>query len=160
VRVVQGNVPRLRTRTSTPSGPRCSTTTCRRRAISPRTSGPVASSSRTSSSGRRTPPTSTLHHPEAYDAIDRAVEDIGVPVLVGAVLQGPGEKISNAGIVWDPVTGPGERYVKRHPVPFGEYIPFRSLAPRITERVDLVPATSPPGTASASWTSVRCGWVT
>jgi apolipoprotein N-acyltransferase len=68
-------------------------------------------------------------NPEAYDAIDRAVEDIGVPVLVGAVLQGPGEKISNAGIVWDPVTGPGERYVKRHPVPFGEYIPYRSLAP-------------------------------
>jgi apolipoprotein N-acyltransferase len=78
-------------------------------------------------------------NPEAYDAIDRAVEDIGVPVLVGAVLQGPGEKISNAGIVWDPVTGPGERYVKRHPVPFGEYIPYRSLARRITERVDLVP---------------------
>jgi len=77
--------------------------------------------------------------PAAYDAIDAAVQDVGVPVLVGAVLQGPGEKISNAGIVWDPVTGPGERYVKRHPVPFGEYIPFRSLARRITERVDLVP---------------------
>jgi apolipoprotein N-acyltransferase len=77
--------------------------------------------------------------PEAYDAIDGAVEDIGVPVLVGAVLRGPGEKISNVGIVWDPATGPGERYVKRHPVPFGEYIPYRSLARRITERVDLVP---------------------
>jgi apolipoprotein N-acyltransferase len=77
--------------------------------------------------------------PAAYDAIDGAVKDVGVPVLVGAVLQGPGEKVSNAGIVWDPVTGPGERYVKRHPVPFGEYIPFRSLARRITERVDLVP---------------------
>ena len=77
--------------------------------------------------------------PAAFEAIDEAVRDVGVPVLVGAVLQGPGEKISNAGIVWDPVTGPGERYVKRHPVPFGEYIPYRSLARRITERVDLVP---------------------
>jgi apolipoprotein N-acyltransferase len=47
--------------------------------------------------------------------------------------------VSNTGIVWDPDTGPGERYVKRHPVPFGEYIPFRSLVGRVTDKVDLVP---------------------
>ncbi len=75
----------------------------------------------------------------AFAAIDGAVKDVGVPVLVGAVLQGPGDKVSNSGIVWDPVTGPGERYVKRHPVPFGEYIPLRALARRITSKVDLVP---------------------
>jgi len=77
--------------------------------------------------------------PDAYAIIDAAVRDVGVPVLVGAVLQGPGDQVSNAGIVWDPRTGPGERYVKRHPVPFGEYIPFRSLARAITPKVDLVP---------------------
>ena len=77
--------------------------------------------------------------PGAYAAIDGAVRDIGVPVLVGAVLQGPGDGLSNAGIVWDPETGPGERYVKRHPVPFGEYIPLRPLARRISDSVDLVP---------------------
>jgi len=76
---------------------------------------------------------------EAFALIDQAVRDIGVPVLVGAVLDGPGDKISNTGIVWDPETGPGERYVKRHPVPFGEYIPLRSLARRISSQVDLVP---------------------
>ncbi|MEX2290907.1 MAG: apolipoprotein N-acyltransferase [Mycobacteriales bacterium] len=77
--------------------------------------------------------------PEAFTAIDGAVQDIGVPVLVGAVLLGPGEQVSNAGIVWDPVSGPGRRYVKRHPVPFGEYIPYRSLVRRVTSKVDLVP---------------------
>ena len=77
--------------------------------------------------------------PQAAQTIGDAVTDIGVPVLVGAVLNGPGNKVRNAGIVWDPVSGPGEMYVKRHPVPFGEYMPFRSLARRITSKVDLVP---------------------
>lgn len=77
--------------------------------------------------------------PEAAQVIDEAVRDVGVPLLVGAVTDGPGDKISNRGIVWDPATGPGETYVKRHPVPFGEYIPFRSLVRKVTKKVDLVP---------------------
>jgi len=44
------------------------------------------------------------------------------------------------------VTGPGERYVKQHPVPFGEYIPYRSLVRKITSKVDLVPRDFAQGT--------------
>lgn len=79
-----------------------------------------------------------FNDPSARALIDAAAQAIGVPILVGAVLDGPGRKVTNAGIVWDPTSGPGERYVKRHPVPFGEYIPLRQLSRRFSEKVDLV----------------------
>lgn len=59
------------------------------------------------------------------DGIREAAEAIGVPVLVGAIVDAGPDHVLNQGIVWDPVTGAGERYTKRHPVPYGEYIPFR-----------------------------------
>jgi apolipoprotein N-acyltransferase len=58
-------------------------------------------------------------------AIRTASAAIDVPILVGAIVDaGPGH-VLNQGIVWDPVTGAGDRYTKHHPVVFGEYIPFR-----------------------------------
>ncbi|MEC9050822.1 MAG: apolipoprotein N-acyltransferase, partial [Actinomycetota bacterium] len=62
---------------------------------------------------------------ETNQGIERAVAAIGVPVLVGAIVDDGPEHVLNQGIVWDPATGPGERYTKWHPVPYGEYIPFR-----------------------------------
>ncbi|MBA2772435.1 MAG: apolipoprotein N-acyltransferase [Nocardioidaceae bacterium] len=76
----------------------------------------------------------------AYDEIDQAVRAIGVPTLVGAVVDGPtATQVQNMGIVWDPTTGPGAQYIKRHPVPFGEYIPFRGLLTRFISRLDQIP---------------------
>ncbi|WP_236832885.1 apolipoprotein N-acyltransferase [Blastococcus sp. KM273128] len=75
---------------------------------------------------------------DAAAAIDRAVQAIGAPVLVGAVLDGPGENLTNAGIVWDPVEGAGASYAKRHPVPFGEYMPLRSFFRIFSDQVDLL----------------------
>jgi apolipoprotein N-acyltransferase len=75
---------------------------------------------------------------DAAAAISRAARAIGAPVLVGAVVDGPGEKLSNTGIVWDPVTGPGATYVKRHPVPLAEYVPARSFFRFFSDKVDLV----------------------
>ncbi|MGI5201122.1 apolipoprotein N-acyltransferase [Spirillospora sp. CA-108201] len=78
--------------------------------------------------------------PDAYNAIDGAVKDIGVPVLVGALTDTPdGEKVENRGIVWDPRTGPGDYYVKRHPVPFGEYLPFRDVLTKLITRFERIP---------------------
>ena len=40
--------------------------------------------------------------------------------------------------MWSPTTGPGQTYTKMHPVPFAEYMPIRSFARLITDKVDLV----------------------
>jgi apolipoprotein N-acyltransferase len=79
-----------------------------------------------------------LRNRDAAAVIDGAVRAIGVPVVVGAVLDEPVGKVSNASIVWTPGAGPGQRYVKQHPAPFAEYIPYRSFFRRISTKVDLV----------------------
>src|SRR6202012_5059515 len=42
------------------------------------------------------------------------------------------------GISGSPTTGPGAMYVKRHPVPFAEYIPLRSIAEKVSSAAKLV----------------------
>jgi apolipoprotein N-acyltransferase len=77
--------------------------------------------------------------PAVFQAIDATVRSIGVPILVGAILDGPGANHRrNVGILWSPTTGPGAQYVKRHPVPFAEYIPLRSIARKVSSAVDDV----------------------
>lgn len=76
---------------------------------------------------------------DAHDTIQAAVSAVGVPTLVGSVLDNPPGRLSNVSIVWDPQTGPGEQYVKRHPVPFGEYIPSRDFFRHFSDKIDLVP---------------------
>nr|WP_153451250.1 apolipoprotein N-acyltransferase [Streptomyces smaragdinus] len=84
---------------------------------------------------------------EAYAAIDGAVRDIGVPVLVGALVDHPTKEgyVENQGIVWDPGTGPGKSYTKQHPVPFGEYVPFREQLSKVITRLQRVPRDFYPG---------------
>lgn len=78
--------------------------------------------------------------------IDAAVKDIGVPVLVGAVV-GIGENNrATRSLVWDPVTGPGAYYDKQQLVPFGEYTPLKELVLALFERAGLVGKQSVAGT--------------
>jgi apolipoprotein N-acyltransferase len=75
---------------------------------------------------------------DAGRQIQRAADAIDAPILVGAVVQGPGRFISNTAIVWRPGDGPGDTYVKRHPVPFGEYVPARSFFRNFSADIDRV----------------------
>ena len=69
----------------------------------------------------------------------------------------PGEDhVLNQGIVWDPETGAGERYTKHHPVPYGEYIPFRSCCAAGASRTTGSSAGSR-ATCSAAPATSRCG---
>jgi apolipoprotein N-acyltransferase len=82
-----------------------------------------------------------LRNQDAAQQIAAAAAAIGAPILVGAVLRTDVQgEIKNAGILWQPVTGPdlAQQYVKRHPVPFAEYMPLRPVARLVTEKVDLV----------------------
>lgn len=78
--------------------------------------------------------------PTAAAEISVAAAAVGVPIVVGAVVETDDpSKVQNTGIVWDPQTGPGQLYVKNHPVPFGEFVPFREQLAPLIGRFERVP---------------------
>lgn len=91
-----------------------------------------------------------LRNPGAGARISAAADAVGVPILVGAVLAGPGAgQVRNAGLLWHPNTGPdlAQLYIKRHPVPFAEYVPLRRIARMVSDQVDRVRADFVAGTS-------------
>jgi apolipoprotein N-acyltransferase len=77
---------------------------------------------------------------DAHALVDSAVRDVGVPTLLGAIaFTADRRHLENRGIVWSPQTGPGAYYIKRHPVPFGEYVPMRALLTKFIGQFKLVP---------------------
>jgi apolipoprotein N-acyltransferase len=93
----------------------------------------------------------------ARDEIDAAVRDIGVPVLVGAVVGVGKNERATRSLVWDPVTGPGAHYDKQRLVPFGEFTPMKELVLALFERASLVGKQSVAGTRDGD---LRMGPVT
>jgi len=82
-----------------------------------------------------------LSNTDAAEQIGVAARAIGVPILVGAVVERPDATpedpaASNTVIVWDPVTGPGERHDKQIVQPFGEYLPWRSFFRHLSSYAD------------------------
>lgn len=86
---------------------------------------------------------------DVNNSIMAASESIGVPILVGVMADDPADdsQVLNQGIVWRPGLGGGDRYTKLHPVPYGEYIPFRgSLMPASYGKLRLIPRDMARGT--------------
>lgn len=81
----------------------------------------------------------------AYAKVSQAVADIKAQTLVGAVVVVGKNNAQELGIVWDPQSGPGQSYAKRHLVPFGEYIPFRAELTKFISELSLVPRDFIPG---------------
>jgi apolipoprotein N-acyltransferase len=75
---------------------------------------------------------------DAKAEILQTVEEAGVPIIVGGLLEEPPGHVSNVSLLYEPAKGNVARYVKRHPVPFAEYIPQRDFYRIFTEQVDLV----------------------
>ncbi len=85
-------------------------------------------------------------YPSVYDEVLGTVAAVGRPVLVGEVLQDP---LRNVGQLWVPGRGPTYPiYVKRQLVPFGEYIPFRSIISSFSSLPSLQPVNFTPGHAA------------
>lgn len=88
---------------------------------------------------------------EINAGIVAASDAIDVPILVGGTNSNPLDdtQVLNQGIVYQPGLGSGDRYTKRHPVPYGEYIPFRgsSWMPSTYGRLTEVPRDMVRGTS-------------
>jgi apolipoprotein N-acyltransferase len=64
---------------------------------------------------------------ELRAAVEASIRAVGVPTLAGAVTDAPGDRFYNEVLYYSPQGQVIDRYAKMHPVPFGEYVPFRPL---------------------------------
>jgi apolipoprotein N-acyltransferase len=96
-------------------------------------------------------PVAADHAPD-YDIAASEFNDVSkrmhAPLLAGTIQQ-RGSKFFNTSLLWEYGKGEVDHYDKKHPVPFGEYVPdrafWRALAPGL---IDLIGRDYTPGTTN------------
>lgn len=82
---------------------------------------------------------------QAASVLDYISAHMHAPLITGAITQHNG-KIFNSSLVWEAGKGVVASYDKKHPVPFGEYIPDRAFwRPFAPSLIDLVQRDYTPG---------------
>ncbi|MGY5764549.1 apolipoprotein N-acyltransferase [Brachybacterium sp. DNPG3] len=71
-------------------------------------------------------------------ALGQAANAAGAPLLVGTQYAVGEDRRINASMLFDSEGEAVYEYAKRHPVPFGEYVPFRDFFRQFSDKVDLV----------------------
>ena len=89
-------------------------------------------------------PTSSSQTAAVLDDLSRRVD---APLIVSAVTE-RGPELFNSSLLWTADGGPEQTYDKRHPVPFGEYVPDRAFwEPFAPDLIGLIGREYTPGTA-------------
>ncbi len=91
-------------------------------------------------------------HQIAADEFNDVVKRTHAPLIAGTI-QHRGSKYFNTSLLWEQGKGEVDHYDKKHPVPFGEYVPdrafWRALAPSL---IDLIGRDYTPGTTNTTFT--------
>lgn len=95
------------------------------------------------------PDTPTFAESTARTAVTERARSLGVPYAVGVTERVDAEHFTNAQIVVLGDGSPASRYDKVRRVPFGEYMPFRSLLEALPVGAERVPRDAAPGTGPA-----------
>jgi apolipoprotein N-acyltransferase len=82
--------------------------------------------------------------PDLLGLIESSVGAVGTPTLIGTVTDAPHGRWFNESDLYVPGEGVVQRYRKLHPVPYGEFVPFRQRLGFIKE-LGLIPRDMQPG---------------
>jgi apolipoprotein N-acyltransferase len=84
--------------------------------------------------------------PQAASVLDYLGAQTGAPILTGTIMERDG-RYYNTSLLWESGQGPLDYYDKRHPVPFGEYVPDREIwEPFAPDLIGLIAREYTPGT--------------
>lgn len=84
--------------------------------------------------------------PQAASVLDYLSAQAGAPIIAGTIMERDG-RYYNTSLLWKEGEGPVDYYDKRHPVPFGEYVPDRAIwEPFAPDLIGLIGREYTPGT--------------